>query len=63
VVGKNKVQIEGYRETGKVYQPPNRGHAIPEMAQFLPAKYNKDSTIEIEIESGSNEHDFEVAEK
>ncbi len=63
IIGRNKVRIEGYRETGRVYQPPNRGHAIPEIAQYLPAKWNKESTIEVEVKKGSNQHDFEVQTK
>lgn len=58
VVGKNKVTIEWYRDTGR---KDDEGHMIPEQA--IPAKYNSETTLSVEIKLGKNEQPFELLSK
>ena len=56
-VGTHKIQIEAFRKSAKRPQPderlpPNARDTIPR-EQYLPAKYNTSTELEITIESGS----------
>lgn len=42
--------------------PPATGD-IPKVEQFIPAKYNKSSNLEREVEPGANKLDFELTAK
>ncbi|MCL4203728.1 MAG: hypothetical protein KJ000_14605 [Pirellulaceae bacterium] len=55
VVGKHKVEIEGYRDTGTV---DDGGAALKD--QIVPAKYNRQTTLVVEVAKGSNTHNFEL---
>jgi hypothetical protein len=55
VVGKHKVGIEAYRDAGTV----DDGGA-PLKDQIVPAKYNKETTLVVEVTKGSNTHDFDL---
>jgi hypothetical protein len=55
VVGKHKVAIEAYRDAGTV----DDGGA-PLKDQIVPAKYNKETTLVVEVTQGSNTHDFDL---
>ena len=59
VVGKNRVEITSAKKTGR--QAPdvrNPGATIEEKVPLVPACYNKDSTLTVEIQSGQNRQDF-----
>lgn len=58
VVGQNKVFIEWYRDSGK---KDAEDHMIPEAA--IPAKYNSETTLSVEIKAGANEHNFDLQSK
>jgi hypothetical protein len=60
VVGRNKVQIEGFRKTGKTYKAPNKVKPVPVEEQYLPATYNSRTTLEVDVRRGSNEFKFDV---
>ncbi|MBA4032105.1 MAG: hypothetical protein C0478_14610 [Planctomyces sp.] len=57
-VGKNRVEIVGYRETGKTTQVETA--IIKEEVQFLPEKYNTSSTLSANITPGENTLDFDL---
>jgi len=58
--GKYKVTIEAYRNTGKMVQTEAMGKIVEveETEQFIPAKYNTNTELLIEIDAGRNDHDF-----
>lgn len=58
VVGQNKVFIEWYRDSGK---KDSEDHMIPEAA--IPAKYNSETTLSVEIKAGANEQNFDLQSK
>lgn len=55
VWGKHLVKIEWYRDSGK----KDAGGA-PIMEQAIPPQYGANSTTTVEIQSGANEHNFEM---
>lgn len=57
VLGKNKIQITSDRPTGRQIRDPDgpAGSTIPEIDQFLPAKYNLRTELEIDVQAGRNE--------
>lgn len=59
-VGKSRVEIDGYKETGKTVQiSPDRSE--PEMKQVIPDKFNEKSTLSVEISTAkTNTHDFDL---
>ncbi len=64
-VGEQVVQIEAYRKSSKRVQPP--GYLSAEQVaegtveQYLPAKYNTQSELKVEISAdGANEHNFDL---
>jgi hypothetical protein len=67
VVGKNIVQIHGYRMTGRkrldiagksLSEAPQM---IDELVPYIPEKYNEGSELTVEIKSGANENvDFRL---
>ena len=50
--GKYMVQITASRKTGQM---------VEQTEQYIPAKYNKNTELIVEIESGSNRCDFELS--
>jgi hypothetical protein len=53
--GKYRVEILAYRPTGKkIPDPDNPGALADEIEQVIPARYNRDSQLEIEITPQSN---------
>ena len=58
-VGNFKVTIEAWKKTGKKVRDVE-GHLGEEEAQYIPAKYNKESTLTKEIKIGSNDLNFEL---
>jgi len=58
VVGPSKVEIDGFRATGKKVQiSPDVSE--PEMVRFIPEKFNEKSELTVEITKGApNTHDF-----
>ena len=63
VVGSHRVQIRAMRKTGKQVPagPPAPPEAmVDEVEQFIPPKYNSQSTLTAEVQSGSNTLDFKL---
>lgn len=63
VVGRYRVEIKALRKTGrqvKALVPVGGRKERAEAEQFIPAKYNKDSEIEIEIKPGRNTISLEL---
>ena len=60
VVGPSKVEIDGFRATGKQVQiSPDVSE--PEMVRFIPEKFNEKSELTVEITKGApNTHDFNL---
>jgi hypothetical protein len=57
--GKYRVQIFWKKKTGKqVDAPGDPGNKIDETKEAIPNKFNKDSTLFVEIKTGENTHDF-----
>ena len=60
--GKKSIEIQGYKEVG-------RGHAmegdpsspiVAKTAPIVPAKYNTDTTLMIDVHEGANNGDFSL---
>ena len=63
VVGTCRVEITGGQKTGKQLKavpPALEGTMIDETEHYIPAVYNKASTLTAEIQSGSNEINFDL---
>lgn len=58
VVGKHLVKIQGFRDTAK---KDARGEVIGE--QFIPPKYNDQTTLTADIAKGANNRDFKLTSK
>jgi hypothetical protein len=55
------VEITASRKTGRVVMAEGFGdETIDESEQFIPAKYNAESTLEVEIKAGRNTADFDL---
>ena len=57
------VHIHGRRKTGKEIPagpPAPPGAMAPEIEQYIPPQFNTQTTLKIELESGSNTHDFSL---
>jgi hypothetical protein len=63
VVGKNRVEIRGFRKTGRqIPDPtaPKAGRLIAEIVPALAAEYNDQSTLVRDIQEGNNTLDFDL---
>jgi hypothetical protein len=61
--GKYQVQISWLKKTGrKINLTENRDpeYTQDETIEQIPAKYNNNTTLEVEIKSGTNTHDFNL---
>ncbi len=58
VPGKQRVQIEAFRDLGKKHRDGD-----PLLEQVIPQKYNTASTLVVEIVQGRNTHDFDLTSK
>src|SRR5262245_13854905 len=57
--GKYRVQISWRKKTGKqVDAAGDPGNKIDDTREGLPTKFNRDNTLNVEITSGDNTHDF-----
>ena len=65
VVGKQRVEIRGQIKTGKQIEaiPPAPPGTMIEVAVDIPAQYNSNSAIEVEIRPGQNSFDFPLSTK
>ena len=59
VVGRQRVEITGSKSTSKTTRI-STGQEIPEMVPVVPSKYNTNSELVREIESGDNTLDFSL---
>ena len=57
IVGKNRIEITGSKHTGETTRI-STGQEIPKMVPVVPAKYNTNSELVRDIESGKNTLDF-----
>ncbi|QDT91238.1 hypothetical protein [Gimesia algae] len=58
VVGANKIMVNATRKTGKFQNFDGVKTEI--MQQYIPAKYNADSTLRYEVKAGENTADFSL---
>ena len=60
VVGRNRVEIHATRKTGRKVQAPmsDRGVLTDEIVEAVPARYNSQSTLEMNVKAGDNALDF-----
>lgn len=60
-VGKNRIEIKSYRGTGRMMvTSAGDGKKEEEIVQFIPKKYNTQSTLSVEIKEGENVYDFDL---
>ena len=63
-VGKNRIEIFSYRGTGKMEQLSAEEGEIAEpveqIEQFIPPKYNMNSTLSIDVKEEGGVHDFDL---
>ncbi|WP_437223773.1 hypothetical protein SH661x_003350 [Planctomicrobium sp. SH661] len=60
-LGVNRVEITAKRKTGKkLVLPPSmpKDLQVDEEVQFIPEKYNKNSSLQVKLERGRNVHNF-----
>lgn len=57
--GRKQVEITAHRETGE-FDESNPGEKIPLREQYIPARYNSETTLEEEVQAGSNQFTFEL---
>ena len=65
-MGTARVEISSSKMTGKMIEvgsPMPPGTKIEETVEAVPAKYNKSSTLTVDIKAGANTHDFELMSK
>ena len=65
-VGTARVEISSSKMTGKMIEvgsPMPPGTKIEETVEAVPAKYNKNSTLTVDIKAGLNTHDFDLKSK
>ena len=62
-IGKNTVQINAVRKTGKKIQSPFGPGLIDDVAEVIPQRYNTKSEISREIKPGKNQLDFDLTSK
>ena len=59
--GKKKVSITASREVPGEFDEQNPGEKVPMIAQYIPAQYNEETTLEAEVAgSGGNSFDFDL---
>lgn len=58
--GKFKVEISWSKRTGKLVPSADPGIMREEIVEKIPARYNTESTLQIEITPGKNRHDFHL---
>lgn len=64
VIGNHQVKILANRKTGKkIAPPPPATGTVDEVEQYIPEKYNTQSTLTIEIKAGKNTKDFDLKSK
>ncbi|WP_437190850.1 hypothetical protein [Planctomicrobium sp. SH527] len=59
VIGKNDVRIMATRPSGKKVKSPDN-EMMDEIVQYIPAKYNEKTELQLEIKAGAQEHNFEL---
>lgn len=61
--GEHRVEITWERPTGKILPSKDIEIQRQEIVQMVPAKYNKDSTLKVNIEGSTNSFDFDLESK
>lgn len=61
VIGKHRVEITANRKTGgqQKAMPPATG-TVDEIEQYIPPKYNMESTLTVDVQQGDNTADFNL---
>ena len=62
-IGTHRIEILGNKQVGMTPAVPPATGEIPKIEQFVPAKYNKSSTLERDVVAGQNKFDFELTAK
>lgn len=62
-IGKNRVEINAPRKTGKQISSQDGQKQIDEVEESIPAKYNKKSILEEDVQKGTNEFNFDLESK
>jgi hypothetical protein len=62
-VGRNRVQIQAMRKTGKMVPKAfgRPGEMVPEQVEAIPPRFNSKSDLNVEITPGDNTADFDVS--
>lgn len=60
VPGHYRVEITANRKTGKIRDEGGMVGKVEVTEQYIPAKYNTASTLELDIVAGSNSRDFKL---
>ncbi|MSU79769.1 MAG: hypothetical protein EXS16_16985 [Gemmataceae bacterium] len=66
IAGTFRVEIRAQRKTGNriaAGSPAPPGTMIDETEDAIPARYNSESTLRVEITTGSNSHNFKLSTK
>jgi hypothetical protein len=58
--GPHRVEIYSRKRTGRVIPHPDPEQVAVETVEVIPIKYNKESTLAVEIKPGPNLHDFSL---
>jgi len=59
-VGEYKVQVFGYRATGKVQDLGELYGTQEQREQYVPTKFNRETELTVEISSEKSEYDFDL---
>lgn len=59
--GKKKVVIYGQQQVGEKFPWGKDGQAMPILKEIVPARYNVNSQLTVDVRSGQNVHDFRLA--
>ena len=64
-VGCNRVEIRAVRKTGKMVPMPfgRPGEMVEGQAEAIPAKFNSESILKVDVKPGDNTADFEVTSR
>lgn len=58
--GPSKVEISAMRDVPGEFREENPGERVPVRQQFIPAKYNTESTLKLDVKPDSREAKFEL---
>jgi hypothetical protein len=64
-VGRNRVEVRAMRKTGRMVPKPftQSGETIEEQVEAVPARFNSESKLSVDVKPGDNTADFEVSSR